>query len=113
MGKNKNVGCGCNYCMSRGERRDFRHDHGSDGWDETPYRKPGNRKKVCKKSKAGKPCDFTEIVVHYSFIRDVVICEGTTYEETVKRLWEHCVKACSRCGKHDWGNYFTRTRIVR
>lgn len=34
-----------NYDFSHLLRRDFRDDHGSDGWDETPYRKTGKDKK--------------------------------------------------------------------
>lgn len=36
MSKNKTVGCGCDYCMSRGVRRDFRQSH--DGPEELPHR---------------------------------------------------------------------------
>jgi hypothetical protein len=104
MGKNKNVGCGCDYCMTRGVRRDFRHDHGSDGWEETPYR--SKKKKGCKKTKTGKPCDFTVRVVKYtSTPKAKVILAGTQWEETRRYVIEYYTMSCSRCGKHNWNSY--------
>lgn len=31
--------CKCSDCDDHRKQKDFRHDHGSDGFDETPYRK--------------------------------------------------------------------------
>ena len=91
MGKNKNIGCGCDYCMSRGIRRDFRHGAVDESdFEEVNYR-PRKRKKGCKKSKSGEPCDFSVPIIERSYYgRD--------------EWWHHYrIMTCSRCGKHGWG----------
>lgn len=92
MGKNKNVGCGCDYCMSRGIRRDFRHGavDENDFEDEVPYYKGSRRKrkKSCPKSKTNEPCNFTVRIEKWSY----------TNSEGVKRGTD--VMTCERCGRH-------------
>ena len=91
MGKNNQVGCGCDYCMSRGYRRDFRHGAVElEDFEDFDYR-PRRKKKGCKKSKTGEPCDYSVAVIQRSYYgRDG---------------WWHHYKTitCSRCGKHGWG----------
>lgn len=85
---------GCSCCADRRiDRYAFRH--GAEDWETdydepVKYKKParsnwnGKRNRVCKKSKAKEPCDFT--------VR-------------INRSW-YDVMTCSRCGKH--GTYIWR-----
>lgn len=41
--------CDCDWCEGAGKRKDFRQDHGSDGWTETPYKKSAKKKKSKKR----------------------------------------------------------------
>lgn len=79
----KTVGCGCDYCMGRGIRRDFRQGGvGIEDFEQPKYRKAGrrNRRKApCKKSKTKEVCDFSVTISNKSFYK---------------------IMACSRCGKH-------------
>lgn len=37
--------CKCDYCMGRNIRREFRQDHGSDGFEQAPHKKAAKPKK--------------------------------------------------------------------
>lgn len=95
--RNKTIGCGCDYCASRGIRRDFRQGGVEvDDFSDEPVRFPkkGRGKKFCKRSKEKKPCDFT------------VIKELREYYSPSRDLWVvDTIKVCERCGKRGWGTY--------
>lgn len=86
--------------------KDFRHGkvEVEDFEDEIPYRKAGGKrsknKKVCKKSKAKEPCDMSATTTVGSYGRRDR--DGNwTYQPRLMRC-------CSRCGRYDWGSYFSR-----
>lgn len=88
----KSVGCGCDYCMSRGVRRDFRHDF-SDGYEDIPHHKAKRpSRKVCPKGD-GEACDFNRRVTA-GFMPNTETRYGSS--------WGHY--ECVRCGRH--GKYW-------
>lgn len=101
MGSKRHT-CNCYDCLeARPEREAYRRGGIADGYEDTPYRKPGGWKsrKKCKKSKTGEPCDFTVPLIKHSWYnkRD--------------NLWSYWrIWTCSRCGKHgpyNWNNRST------
>lgn len=107
MGKRRHT-CGCYDCLDSGIKRK-ELQHGGNDWEAddeelVPYKKPsrsnwnGKKKRACKKSKTGEPCDSLAKVVKGS--RRVYNPDGT-----YGGYKPYFINACSRCGKHDWTNY--------
>ena len=101
--KNKTIGCGCDYCMSRGIRRDFRHGAVDESdFEEVDYT-PRRKKKGCKKSKTGEPCEFTIVKILHSYPHTPRW--RIVGDEDAKYMYHWTVKTCERCGKHGWSTY--------
>ena len=92
--------CNCYDCAeARPDREAYRRGGIDDGWEDTPYRKPGranwNGKKhrACKKSKSGEQCDYSATRV-----------KGM--KRNSEGMWvENYIRVCSRCGKENWSFY--------
>lgn len=77
---------------------DFKHGAvDPDDFEKEVDYTPRRRKKGCKKSKDGSPCNFTIPVVTYSYRRK---------DEHVDWIED----SCERCGKRDWTSY---RRVIR
>lgn len=98
--------CNCEYCVEgRLARQAYRHGGIDDGWEDTPYRKPGGKnwtgrkKRPCKKSKEGEVCDFSAWA--YKGTKRIYDIKTREYIGNAPRR----IRVCSRCGKEDWGFY--------
>ena len=98
---------GLNHDWDKGEgpnHADFVHGAVpvSDFDDEIPYRKKRRRRrrgKVCAKSKANEPCEFT--------IRTIKTYYWSKYYE---KYMYYGSMACHRCGRH--GGWFSGTSTI-
>lgn len=78
----------CDACDLRKSKAIDSHYSVEDFEDEPRYRKVPRRSKYCKKSKTKEPCEFTVMIVKWSY----------TTSDGITR--EHGTYACHRCGKH-------------
>lgn len=104
----KTVGCGCDYCMGRGPRRDFRHGGVplSDFDEEAPYKKKSKKKRPAKK----RGCPENDYGPHvYVWVPTSQVYDWWPdyddgfYEKHGFHRREH--KICCGCGKKQGGRY--------
>lgn len=104
----KTVGCGCDYCMSRGLRRDFRHS-AEGGYEETPHHKAGKSKK--KKVPRGCPGNDNKGHVYVWTVDPGDLDERTKLfymsGGVYRREWEICV-GCARVKRSRYTEEFQK-----
>jgi hypothetical protein len=87
------------------QREAYRHGGIDDGWEETPYKKPGRsnwngrKKRPCKKSKTGEVCD--NLATKVKGTERIYDIKTREYIGNKPRV----IRCCSRCGKEDWSYY--------